>query len=124
MKHHHFCYLLRSRNPRWPRSTYIGYTVDPANRLREHNGEISGGAKRTHGKRPWEMVLLVAGFPNAKAALQFEWAWQHPLRSRKVRQVARNISGSHYSLDYRVKCAKAMLKLQPWCNFPLILKGK
>lgn len=38
------------------------YTVDPVKRLRQHNGEIKGGAFATQGFRPWEMVLYVYGF--------------------------------------------------------------
>jgi structure-specific endonuclease subunit SLX1 len=56
--------------------TYVGATVDIHRRLRQHNGEISGGAKATSGKA-WKRVCYVTGFPHERAALQFEWAWKH-----------------------------------------------
>jgi structure-specific endonuclease subunit SLX1 len=34
------------------------------------------------------MALVVYGFPTQVQALQFEWAWQHPDKSRAVREVA------------------------------------
>ncbi|PLN82427.1 hypothetical protein BDW42DRAFT_80822 [Aspergillus taichungensis] len=75
------CYLLRSV-PK-PAALYIGSTPHPARRLAQHNGVAKGGAKKTaNEKRPWEMVIVVEGFMSRVSALQFEWAWQHPLDSR------------------------------------------
>lgn len=55
-------------------------------RLRQHNGDIRGGAKRTAWKtrKPWEVVCVVHGFPSNIAALQFEWAWDHPDTTRHI----------------------------------------
>ena len=76
------CYLLKSLGSRG--STYIGFTVNPSRRVRQHNGEILGGARHTRKHRPWEMVAFVHGFSSKVAALQFEWAWQHPTVRRRT----------------------------------------
>jgi predicted GIY-YIG superfamily endonuclease len=67
-----YCYLLYTNGGR---NTYIGATLDPNKRLRQHNGEITGGARTTSGKA-WTRALIVGGFPDWSAALQFEWSWK------------------------------------------------
>lgn len=52
-KMHYFCYLLVSVNPKYKNHTYIGFTVSPERRIRQHNGELPNGAKKTSIKRPW-----------------------------------------------------------------------
>lgn len=61
------------------RRNYIGATVDPARRLRQHNREIEGGARRTHGG-VWTIRCLVEGFRTWREALQFEWAFKRVCR--------------------------------------------
>ncbi|GAA5874157.1 hypothetical protein JCM16303_005756 [Sporobolomyces ruberrimus] len=80
------CYLLRSFNPKRG-GTYIGSTPDPPRRYKQHSGEIKGGAFKTKLGRPWEMELIVHGFPTKLQALQFEWAWQNPHASRLLHSV-------------------------------------
>ena len=59
-------------------STYAGVSPDPIRRLRQHNGEIKGGAKYTTSKGPgWEHVCLVKGFQDKIQSMQFEWAVKH-----------------------------------------------
>lgn len=55
--------------------TYVGATVNPARRLRQHNGELAGGARATKG-RQWTRVYLIGGFAEERAALRFEWRWK------------------------------------------------
>ncbi|KAB8234713.1 structure-specific endonuclease subunit SLX1 [Aspergillus alliaceus] len=77
------CYLLRSTVRH--SSLYIGSTPHPSRRLAQHNGVAKGGARKTaNDKRPWEMVVIVEGFMSRTAALQFEWAWQKPSKSRHL----------------------------------------
>ncbi|KZO94915.1 hypothetical protein CALVIDRAFT_538681 [Calocera viscosa TUFC12733] len=79
------CYVLRSLGTRpRGRKTYIGTTTDPVRRLRQHNGELTQGARKTSLDRPWIMSMLVHGFPSKLHALQFEWALQHPWKSRHL----------------------------------------
>nr|QBK90271.1 MAG: GIY-YIG catalytic domain protein [Pithovirus LCPAC102] len=72
----YYVYLLQSITK--PKRTYIGYTINLARRLRQHNGEISGGANKTKYARPWKMIGYVSGFPNSTIALQYEWVNNHP----------------------------------------------
>jgi structure-specific endonuclease subunit SLX1 len=80
------CYLLHSLKTPSSTSTYIGFTVDNTRRLRQHNGEITAGAKQTSRGRPWQHIAIVSGFPNKIIALQFEWQWQHPASSRVIKE--------------------------------------
>ncbi len=35
--------------------TYVGVTTDLERRLRQHNGELAGGARATRAHRPWRL---------------------------------------------------------------------
>jgi len=72
------CYMLQTCDGGRSK-TYVGATVDPARRLRQHNGEISGGARATKG-RQWRRHFLVGGFVDERAALRFEWRWKYLTR--------------------------------------------
>ena len=81
----YFCYILCSLHSKYLNSTYIGFTDDPFHRIRQHNGEIKGGAKYTKRRRPWKLILVISNFPNKIAALKFEWAWQNPFSSNFIK---------------------------------------
>jgi structure-specific endonuclease subunit SLX1 len=57
------CYLLTPVHaPQRLRCTYVGFTVAPTRRIRQHNGEIVNGAKRTRKYRPWCVSSVAASF--------------------------------------------------------------
>lgn len=85
----HTVYFLKSTISS---KTYVGYSSNPFHRLRQHNGEITGGAKRTKTGGPWRIVCIVSGFPNKSAALQFEWKW-HYIRRKRIRAGKRTKKG-------------------------------
>lgn len=65
-----YVYLLR--NSKTGR-TYIGCTTDPKRRLRQHNGEIGGGAWSTRRGAPhWELDLVLEGFESRSIACRWE----------------------------------------------------
>ena len=73
-----YCYILRNKQPQYSHLTYNGSTNNPKRRLRQHNEEISGGARYTHGRNGgWEINALLTGFTDHKNALSCEWRIKH-----------------------------------------------
>ncbi|KAL0114917.1 hypothetical protein PUN28_010452 [Cardiocondyla obscurior] len=119
----HFCgvYLLYCMNPKYKGRTYIGYTVDPKRRIKQHNaGKKHGGAWKTSNRGPWNMVLIIHGFPNSTSALRFEWAWQHPHMSRRLNTFPKKSSQKKF--DFCLTVLSEMLKIGPWCRLPLTIR--
>ncbi|XP_023047000.1 structure-specific endonuclease subunit SLX1 isoform X1 [Piliocolobus tephrosceles] len=115
-------YLLYCLNPRYRGRVYVGFTVNPARRVQQHNGgRKKGGAWRTSGRGPWEMVLVVHGFPSAVAALRFEWAWQHPHASRRLAHVGPRLRGET-AFAFHLRVLAHMLRAPPWARLPLTLR--
>tara|TARA_B110001450_G_scaffold233620_1_gene237056 strand:+ start:4319 stop:4768 length:450 start_codon:yes stop_codon:yes gene_type:complete len=65
-------------------SSYIGATVNPTKRLKQHCGVHAGGARRTRG-RLWTYKCVLSGFRTWKEALMCEWSFKfHSKRCRGV----------------------------------------
>jgi len=85
--------------------TYAGVSPDPVQRLRKHNGEISGGAKYTLSKGSgWEHICLVHGFQDKIQSMQFEWAVKHV--------APRNVGG----IESRIKKLIYILNKEKWTS--------
>jgi hypothetical protein len=74
-----FCYFLQARN-----LTYNGYTNDVKRRIRQHNREISGGARSTHrGRGMWEYLAILHSPTWSKIrSMQVEWLCRYPTRCK------------------------------------------
>ena len=96
-----FCYCLESET----KTTYIGSTIDPDRRLRQHNRELVGGAKATGRSQGWRRICCITGFPDERAALQFEWKWK---------QVSKQKSGT--PLEKRLKALETLLQSEQSTN--------
>ncbi|CAH1115625.1 unnamed protein product [Psylliodes chrysocephalus] len=115
-------YLLYCLNPKYKGRTYIGYTVDPNRRIKQHNkGKEFGGARKTSNRGPWSMIMIIHGFPNDISALRFEWAWQHPLVSRRLKHVSKK-KNNEKQFNFCLRVLSEMLKIGPWCRLPLNIR--
>jgi structure-specific endonuclease subunit SLX1 len=98
-----FVYLLESTYG----ATYVGATVDPDRRLRQHNHEIAGGAHATGAKvavgETWSRVCYISGFPTWSAALQFEW---------RFKQISRKFPQKMVPYKRRMMALKKLLSLE------------
>jgi structure-specific endonuclease subunit SLX1 len=95
-----------------PCLTYIGATIDPDRRLRQHNGLLSGGARLTK-KRPngWYRVCHVKGFPTWNAALSFEWHWKHYSRKLQGDPLTRRQMGLDKTMEWGLKTGMTELEV-------------
>lgn len=108
-----YCYILK--NNTHLNKTYNGSTNDIKRRLRQHNGEISGGAKYTkkYGDSNWEVYFLMTGFIDHSNCLQAEWKIKHP-NNKKI------MPKKYNSYKGRIIGVNECIKLQYWTNNSVI----
>lgn len=121
MHTHHYCYALHDGRG----GTYVGYTVDPAHRLRQHNREIRGGARRTAvSAGRWKFLFIIAhedaAIFNSHTALSLEWHLKRVVRGGRGGRGGRNkrrlrdgprTSGTTGGVARRVHCLAEALCL-------------
>ncbi len=118
-----FCYFLECSD----KNTYIGATVDVDRRLRQHNSEIKGGARRTTarsaGGLKWHRILYVSGFSSSQEALQFEWRWKYFARKSSAKTpMERRIEALAYTLKFKQFGPTLTLHVEPHCPAEFIFK--
>jgi predicted GIY-YIG superfamily endonuclease len=84
-------YVIRSASGR----TYVGATTDESRRLRQHNGEIKGGARATRGFRPWRLVRVIGPIPTQREALREERRVKK-LRARRYNKTDKTLFEEKY----------------------------
>ncbi len=99
--------------------TYVGVTNDLERRLRQHNGEIVGGARQTtRANGRWKLAGCVYPFQSRHHALRFEWHIHHPDRLRKRLKRCRRPSNddvpSHSLLKRRNTLIRKIMQFDEW----------
>jgi len=90
------------------RRTYVGATNDFRRRIRQHNREIVGGARATHG-HTWHPLFLVQGFATRHELLSFEWWWKHVARVRKS-----EVHQASHPVYRRIDALEYLLRQESW----------
>lgn len=113
----YYCYLLYTNL----KQTYVGATIDPERRLRQHNKEISGGAKATSIRVEqgliWERACYITNIPEWRSALQIEWRWKQLTRT-KFKHIKNPIERRLYSLKMLLSLEKPTEKGIPYDAYP------
>ncbi|CAN1813834.1 Structure-specific endonuclease subunit slx1 [Linum perenne] len=86
-------YLIASTNP--PIKTYVGVTTNFPRRLKQHNGELKGGAKASRSGRPWVCACLIKGFCDRSEACKFETKWKALSRKLRRKRSSTNEEGTN-----------------------------
>jgi predicted GIY-YIG superfamily endonuclease len=73
-----YCYLIYSETKN---RTYIGFTTDLQNRIKQHNGILPGGAKATKCANDWKYMKVIET-NDKKSALSLEWYWKNKKNSK------------------------------------------
>lgn len=100
-----YCYCLLSRT----NTTYIGSTIDPDRRLRQHNRDITGGAKATGRSNGWKRICCVTGFPDERSALQFEWKWKQLSKKNRGSPLDKRLTALETLLNSEQSTASSQL---------------
>jgi predicted GIY-YIG superfamily endonuclease len=98
------CYCIKAQDCT---RTYIGATNDFNRRIRQHNREISGGAKSTAGHK-WEPIIQVVGFTERKKLLRFEWYWKHVIKTTEK------------GIYRRINMLESLLEKEEWKSLKIL----
>jgi predicted GIY-YIG superfamily endonuclease len=114
----YYCYMLYTNDTL---KTYVGATTEPDRRLRQHNKEISGGAKATGISVSkgliWQRACYIIGIPEWRSALQIEWRWKQIGRTQ-YKHIKNPIHRRLYSLKKLLSLDKPTEKAIPYEAYP------
>lgn len=97
-------YLILSTND--PIKTYVGVTNNFSRRLKQHNGELKGGAKASRAGRPWICACIIRGFDDRSEACEFESKWKSlsikmPRKGKSDNTMKQSVDTAHALLQHR-----------------------
>ena len=108
----HYCYILWHPESG---STYNGYTNNLTRRLRQHNGEIKGGARSTSRRGSgWEYLFVITTEDwSYERALSLEWHIKYPTNRRPRPREYQGADGRLQSLKFVLENPK-FADIQKW----------
>ncbi|XP_028776349.1 structure-specific endonuclease subunit slx1-like [Neltuma alba] len=107
-------YLIIATSP--PIKTYVGVTTNFTRRLKQHNGEIKGGAKASRAGRPWICACIICGFTDRSEACMFESKWKASSRKVPRKRENKQIDDSSLALLQQRQEALNRVKSSLDCN--------
>ncbi|GJZ60403.1 structure-specific endonuclease subunit SLX1 [Tanacetum coccineum] len=75
-------------------------SVKANNCLKQHNGELKGGAKASQAGRPWICACIIHGFETKSEACKFEYKWKN-VSSKMSRKKKPQEEGGLHLLQHR-----------------------
>ena len=85
-----FLYCLRTRTDQ----IYTGISTNPERRLRQHNGDLAGGAKALRGQRPVTLIYQQT-YPCRSSASKAEYQFKQFSRQQKEDYIRQKADGAH-----------------------------
>lgn len=72
----------------------------------------------------WQSIQLPrkGNYPSSVLLLQFEWAWQHPERSRHLRNCSTTKKPHEQTFLFNLRVLAEMLSVGPWNRLPLTIQ--
>ena len=116
----HFVYIIKgvnsnnkffpplARAPPTGGKYYIGYTSNPQKRIKQHNREISGGAKATRGYK-WSYCAIFANCRSKIEGLQIEWRLKY---STKKTHIVHRFNFFFKYIDTHLKASPNNIKMK------------
>ena len=94
----HYNYILYNTNNN---TTYNGYTTNIERRLRQHNGELKGGARSTKkNSGVWKYLAIITSPQFTKqSAMSFEWHLRYPTNKKPRPTIYKGPIGRLLGLD-------------------------
>jgi putative endonuclease len=87
-----FLYCLRTNSGQ----IYTGISTDPERRLRQHNGDLAGGAKALRGQRPVRL-LYQQSYPCRSSASKAEYQFKQLSRQQKESFISQKMNGADHT---------------------------
>lgn len=78
-----YLYMVRTHS----NQLYTGISTDPSRRLRQHTGELAGGAKALRGKGPLQLVFQQP-FPDRASASKAEYQIKQLTKKEKEQLIS------------------------------------